>query len=45
MEAAADTASLNDLDPPPPPPTTPPDYIDPAKEEIANERALAKAET
>ena len=29
----------------PPPPTTPPDYIDPAKEEIANERALAKAET
>ena len=28
----------------PPPPTTPPDYIDPAKEEIANERALAKAE-
>ena len=29
----------------PPPPTTPPDYVDPAKEEIANERALAKAET
>ena len=29
----------------PPPPTTPPDYIDPAKEEIANERALARAET
>ena len=28
----------------PPPPTTPPDYIDPAKEEIANERALAKGE-
>ena len=28
----------------PPPPTTPPDYIDPAKEEIANERALARAE-
>jgi hypothetical protein len=28
----------------PPPPTTPPDYIDPAKEEIANERALAKLE-
>ena len=28
----------------PPPPTTPPDYVDPAKEEIANERALAKAE-
>ena len=28
----------------PPPPTTPPDYIDPAKEEIANERALAKAD-
>ena len=26
------------------PPTTPPDYVDPAKEEIANERALAKAE-
>ena len=29
----------------PPPPNTPPDYIDPAKEEIAHERALAKAET
>ena len=29
----------------PPPPTTPPDYIDPAKEEIAQERALARAET
>ena len=29
----------------PPPPTTPPDYVDPAKEEIAQERALAKAET
>jgi len=28
----------------PPPPTTPPDYVDPAKEEIANERALAKGE-
>jgi len=28
----------------PPPPTTPPDYIDPAKEEIAHERALARAE-
>ena len=28
----------------PPPPTTPPDYIDPAKEEIAQERALARAE-
>lgn len=28
----------------PPPPTTPPDYVDPAKEEIAQERALAKAE-
>ena len=28
----------------PPPPTTPPDYVDPAKEEIANERALAKVE-
>jgi hypothetical protein len=28
----------------PPPPTTPPDYIDPAKEEIAHERAIAKAE-
>ena len=26
----------------PPPPTTPPDYVDPAKEEIANERAHAK---
>ena len=29
----------------PPPPTTPPDFIDPAKEEIAQERAAAKAET
>jgi hypothetical protein len=29
----------------PPPPTTPPDYVDPAKEEIAQERALARAET
>ena len=29
----------------PPPPTTPADYIDPAKEEIAQERALARAET
>ena len=28
----------------PPPPTTPPDYIDPEKEKIANERALARAE-
>jgi len=28
----------------PPPPTTPPDYVDPAKEEIAQERALAKVE-
>jgi len=28
----------------PPPPTTPPDYVDPSKEEIANERALAKGE-
>ena len=28
----------------PPPPTTPADYVDPAKEEIANERALAKGE-
>jgi hypothetical protein len=28
----------------PPPPNTPPDYIDPAKEEIAHERALARAE-
>ena len=28
----------------PPPPTTPPDYIDPAKEEIAHERALARVE-
>lgn len=28
----------------PPPPTTPPDYVDPAKEEIAQERALARAE-
>lgn len=30
---------------PPPPPTTPPDYVDPAKEEIAHERAAARAET
>jgi hypothetical protein len=29
----------------PPPPTTPPDYVDPAKEEIAHERAAARAET
>ena len=28
----------------PPPPTTPPDYIDPEKEKIANERALARDE-
>ena len=28
----------------PPPPTTPPDYIDPSKEEIVNERAVAKLE-
>lgn len=28
----------------PPPPTTPADYIDPAREEIANERAAAKLE-
>ena len=30
---------------PPPPPTTPPDYVDPAKEEIAVERAAARSET
>jgi len=29
----------------PPPPTTPPDFIDPAKEEIANERAAARSES
>jgi len=29
----------------PPPPTTPPDFIDPAKEEIAQERAAARGET
>lgn len=29
----------------PPPPTTPPDFIDPAAEEIAHERAAAKGET
>ena len=29
----------------PPPPTTPPDYVDPAKEEIAQERAAARSET
>ena len=28
----------------PPPPNTPPDYIDPEKEKIANERALARDE-
>jgi hypothetical protein len=28
----------------PPPPTTPPDFIDPATEEIAHERAAAKGE-
>jgi len=28
----------------PPPPTTPPDYVDPEKEKIANERALARVE-
>lgn len=30
---------------PPPPPTTPADHIDPAKEEIAQERAAARAES
>lgn len=29
----------------PPPPTTPANYIDPSKEEIANERAVAKLES
>jgi hypothetical protein len=29
----------------PPPPTTPADFIDPSKEEIAHERAMAKGET
>ena len=29
----------------PPPPTTPPDFIDPAKEEIAQERSAARDET
>ena len=29
---------------PPPPPTTPPDFVDPAQEQIAQERAMAKAE-
>ena len=29
----------------PPPPTTPPEFIDPATEEIAHERAAAKGET
>jgi hypothetical protein len=28
----------------PPPPTTPPDFVDPAKEEIAQERAMARGE-
>ena len=30
---------------PPPPPTTPANYVDPAKEEIAQERAQARTET
>ena len=30
---------------PPPPPTTPADYLDPAREEIAMERALARIES
>jgi hypothetical protein len=30
---------------PPPPPTTPADFVDPAAEEIAHERAAAKGET
>jgi hypothetical protein len=30
---------------PGPPPTTPPDYIDPAREEIAHERLAARSET
>jgi len=30
---------------PPPPPTTPADYVDPAKEQIAQERELARSET
>jgi len=30
---------------PGPPPTTPPDYLDPHREDIANERAAAKAES
>lgn len=30
---------------PPPPPSTPADYVDPAAEEIANERAAARSET
>ena len=29
---------------PPPPPTTPPNYVDPAREEIAHERAAARGE-
>jgi len=29
----------------PPPPTTPPDFIDPSKEEIAHERAVARSES
>jgi hypothetical protein len=29
----------------PPPPTTPPDFVDPAKEDIAHERAAAKLES
>lgn len=36
---------LDDTWRPPPPPITPPDYVDPAKEQIAHERAMAKAES
>lgn len=36
---------LDDTWRPPPPPTTPPDYVDPAKEQIAHERAMARAES
>lgn len=37
-------AALDESWVPPPPPSTPPNHIDPAAEEIANERAAARSE-
>lgn len=37
-------AALDESWVPPPPPSTPPNHVDPAMEEIANERAAAKGE-